>query len=257
MARLKFNAIKGLMLFCLLSGIGIKPWAISYAQSSRAGRDDKIISNIPACEDSTRKIKTRRYPTYWGAELSLSVPQSVWISKIPQLDKMNVNYLGTNLGGVLGFPVGKIKASGGLYNSGASVPYDIYMLQGSLSSNIYLFRLRQIKYHLFEPYAVVGVSRQQAKVYGHGLAPVQPKSLQANYSTADCPLAGVMTDTQLNVGAGVEYQIESGRNNFIHFFAEVTYGVPLAWRASNDAFRGTRSLNSACISLGINSGIFK
>jgi hypothetical protein len=70
-------------------------------------------------------------------------------------------------------------------------------------------------------------------------------------------LLGKTGFTQLNFGLGLEYQLESPAENFIHLFAEVGYGVVVSSIASNDSFKGTWANRASTITLGINLGIQK
>jgi len=255
--RTKENTIKGLAYLILTVMVSLTS-CMAIAQSSRSPFDGKIDTRVRMWDDKKKKVRTRKIPVYLGAGASVSYTQSTLQSSIDRLDKLPLNFLGTNVEGMLGTPIGKVKANAGIFYSGASVPYTIDMYQGGLSGTIYLLRLTKITYHTFEPYFTAGVSYQEAQVYGSNLiSSDRDANESANYSTTDPPLAGKVFNTQLNLGAGIEYQLENDRDKFIHLFAEMTLGVPVHCSVSNHAFEGTRVLRPVNISIGAHFGIFK
>jgi hypothetical protein len=177
-------------------------------------------------------------------------------SSIDRLDGISLTFMGASAGVVMGTPVGKLKGSMGLYYSEPSVPYDIDMIQGSLTSNLYLLRLREVKYHTIEPYSIVGISRQRTRFYGSNLMGPENDRVRSNNSISDPPLAGIVGFTNLNLGSGLEYQLEN-RSEFIHFYAEFTYGIPLSQQANKPYFADTTISNPMAITVGINFGKIK
>ena len=254
-AQLKPNSFKGLILLSLFSIVSLK---VS-AQSHREIVDNEIVANMIAYQDSIGKLKTKKFPVYVGGELSLSVPQYTLKSDIPALAGLRVNFLGTNIGGVISNPMGKIKANAGLYYSGNSVPHEMDMAQGSLSASAYVLRLKEVTYHTVEPYVTIGVSYQGTKFRGRYL-PISENgssTQDANYSSTEQPLLGRTGFTLVNIVAGIEYQLESINDSFIHLFAEAGYGTMVHASSSNHAFNSTTIMGPSTITLGINFGILK
>ncbi|HCW08251.1 MAG TPA: hypothetical protein DGG95_12895 [Cytophagales bacterium] len=227
------------------------------AQSSRQAIDQKFTLKIQRWEDSVRRLKAKRMPVYVGGSLSLAFPQNTLKSRIEALNGLRVSYTGTNLGGVLGTQLLKLKANAGLYYSDASVPYDMQMWQCSLASSIYILRLKEIKYHTLEPYFNLGLAHQSTKFYGNYLAGENGAPTNSNYSSTDQPLLNVSQYNQMNAGVGVEYQLESSNRMFVHLFAEMNYGLLISSRANTAAFNKTVTQNPTSITLGINFGIIK
>ncbi|MBI3483215.1 MAG: hypothetical protein HY015_09640 [Bacteroidetes bacterium] len=224
---IKRKSIRGIMFILLIILVGAKSY-IAKAQS---------VHNY----------------TYYGYGLSLSVPQQTLSSNISQLNGLKVNLVGYNLGGMIANKYGKLKANIGSYYSGSSTPYEIDVLRGSISGHIYMLRLSKVKAHLFEPYAVLGMSQQVSKFYGNYLSN-DPQNVSSSTSQ---PLLGKVNSTRMNVGAGVELQLENDFQKFIHVFAEVTYGAPLSSSASNSSFSQTKVMNAITFNLGVNFGIVK
>jgi hypothetical protein len=196
-------------------------------------------------------------PVDKGYEISQGVSQSTLQSGIPQLNKLKMTYLGTNLGLVVASPYAKLKAIVGYYGSESSVPYTMNMVQASVSGGVYPLRLLREKYHTFEPYAVGGLAYQHTWFYGTYLPNLDNTSPKYNYSSAREPLLGKTGITQLNLGLGLEYQLMSNEIVFIHLFAEMNYSVPILCTASSVVFSGTIPANPTMITLGINFGIIK
>ena len=192
--------------------------------------------------------------TYYGFGLSLSAPKQELRSNISQLNGLKVSFMGYNVGGMLANKHGKLKANFGSYYSGSSMPYEVDMIRGSISGNIYLLRLTEnVKAHLFEPYAVLGVSEQVTKFYGDYLS----NEPQGSSSSTNQPFLGKVYSTRMNVGVGVELQLENDYQKFIHVFTEVTYGAPLSSSASTSAFAQTKVMNAITFNVGVNFGIVK
>ena len=254
--RLRHNGLKGLMLFSLFTVMSIKSCIVN-AQSTPNSRDQSVSKKIKAWDDSIRRTKPKRTSTFLGAEISLAFPQHTLKSKIAALDGLRVNYIGTNLGGVVGNSIGKLKANVGLYYSEPSVPYTMEMLQAAISGTFYVLRINQVKDHSFEPYVSIGLARQQTKYYGNYLPSDNGITPPVNYSVTEQPLLGKTGFTQLNSAIGVEYQIQSCNTTFVHLFTEMGYGFLISSNASNQPFSGTRLSNSTTFSLGINFGISK
>jgi hypothetical protein len=253
------NGIKGLIILTMFIVLSLKSCMLrAQSTTSREVLDRKIYLKVQAWEDSVKNLKPHKAPVYLGGELSLAFPQSDLKSKISQLNGLRMSYIGTNLGGVLANDIGKLKANVGMYYSEPSVPYTMSMLQGGLSASVYPLRLNGKKYHTFEPYVLAGISYQQTKYFGTYLLNDNTTSTTPyNYSTTEQPLLGKTGFTQMNVAAGVEYQLQDFQNLFIHLFAEVGYGTGLHSTASNKVFSGTTTTNPMWVSVGINFGIIK
>ena len=212
-----------------------------------------LLVTLIAAKSCIVNAQSRHSYTYYGYGLSLSVPQHVLKSNIPQLNGMKVNFMGYNLGGMIANKYGKLKVNVGSYYSGSNVPYEIDMIRGTVSGSIYLLRLNEAKVHLFEPYATLGFGQQVSKFYGDYLSTDTKNTSNAGNQ----PLLGKVSSTRLNIGAGVEMQLENDNQKFIHLFAEVTYGTPLSSKASNSAFSQTKVMNSMTFNFGVNFGIVK
>ncbi len=212
-----------------------------------------LLVTLIAAKSCIVNAQSNHSYTYYGYGLSLSVPQHELKSNIPQLNGLKVNFLGYNLGGMIANKYGKVKLNVGSYYSGSSVPYEIDMIRGSVCGNIYLLRLNEVKVHLFEPYATLGFGQQISKFYGNYLS-TDPNNTS---SSNNQPLLGKVSSTRLNIGAGVEMQLENDNQKFIHLFAEVTFGTPLSSSASNSAFAQTKVMNSVTFNFGVNFGIVK
>lgn len=252
----KNNSIKDMMLILSFIAMFLESFAM-YGQLSRDFIDRNIYKKVQSLEDSLRRSKPRKQPIYIGVDLSLSFQQYALASKIAQLAGLGVSYIGTNVGGSIGNPMGKLKTTIGMYYSEPAVPYTIDMFQGSITGSIYILRLKKIIYHTFEPYVSLGLTHQHTQFYGDYLSNEGGNSTITNYSTSEQTLAGKVGFTQMNLGTGFEYQLENYRNQFIHLFAEIDYGTFISSNTSSESFSGTKLMQATTISVGVNFGIVK
>jgi hypothetical protein len=255
--RFKDNSFKGVVISGLFIVLSFKSCFVS-AQSSREVLDKITYQKVTALEDSIKKSHPKKFPTYVGGELSLTHYQYALKSKIGELSNLPVSFLGTNVGAVWGNPVGKSKASAGMYYSDASVPYTIEMLQASISTSVYFLRLHKVKYHALEPYASIGLTFQKNSYRGNYLSTDQNNNpVQSNSSSSDAPLLGRTNHELVNTALGVEYQLESSNKLFIHLFAEVGYAFEVASGSTRKDFNGTSPTNLSSFSVGISFGSFR
>jgi hypothetical protein len=252
--RLKDNSIKALLIVVLFLFLSFNSCVVNGQIRPADSREFGYVTDRYVLTDSTwdNREETDR-PLYVGFEVSLGHSSYTLQSDIPQLSNLMVSYFGGAAGGVLANQLGKLKANIGLYYSDASAPYTFDLLTGNVSANLYLLRIRQVKYHTLEPYLVGGVSAQQTKFYGTYLN----DGMRQNYSTAEEQLLGKVATTQFNVGLGAEYQLKNDQGNFIFLFAEVVCGVPVATRHTREAFDRTHIINPVSISVGVGFGKIK
>lgn len=252
--RLEENSIKGCLFVILFLFLSLKSCGVNGQTIPASIKESGDVANRYLLVDSiyNKSGETDR-PLYMGYEVGLGYNSYTLESDIPQLNNLSVSFFGGTAGGVLGNQLGKLKANVGLYYSDDSVPYTFDNLTGNISANLYLLRIRQIKYHTLEAYMVGGVSLQQTKFYGTYLN----EGTQKNFSTSQEQLLGKSVITQVNAGLGVEYQLESDQGDFIHLFAEVTCGALVATRCTREEFDYTRIINPVSISVGISFGKIK
>jgi hypothetical protein len=205
-------------------------------------------------EHSLGGLKPRTRPVYLGCDVSIGAPRYRINSTIEALHNSSVNYFGGIVSGVLANPIGKIKGGIGLYYSGDNVPHTFVMPMANLSVNLYLLRIKEVKYHTWEPYIFAGVSQMESKLYGYYL---QEPSAKINYSVSQDPYYGSIMSTHLLVGTGVEYQVENDTRNFIHLYAEISYGKNARTRVTRDALSNSAIPNSLWVTVGMSFGKFK
>ncbi|MBL0744449.1 hypothetical protein [Chryseolinea lacunae] len=197
--------------------------------------------------------KRTNKPVYLGYELALGRPIYTLKSNLTELNHLRVSNLGVIVGGVVANTFGKLKVNAGLYYSDASLPYSFDLFTGGLSAHAYLLRISSPKHHTVEPYFIGGISQQHIKFYGNYL----DKNATRNFSTSEEQFLGKGITTQFNVGLGAEYQLENDHGDFIHLFAEVACGVPVAMHCTREVFDHTRIINPVSISIGISFGKIK
>jgi len=227
---------------------------LSQSKPARIEMDNSLRTRVASWEDSSSRLKPRTRPVYVGFDVSLGAPHYRINSNIEALNNLSVNYFGGMVGGVLANPMGKIKSGIGMYYSGDNVPHTFVLLAANLSVNLYLLRIKEVKYHTLEPYIFAGVSEMKNKCYGHYLP---DPSAKINYSSSDEPYFGSVMSTHLLAGTGVEYQAENDTKNFIHLYAEISYGNNVRTRATRDALADSAIPNSLWITVGMSFGKFK
>jgi hypothetical protein len=202
--------------------------------------------------DTVVRLK-RDKPLYLGYELALGTPAYTLKSDLSEFDRLRVTNLGVVVGGVIATTLGKLTGSAGLYYSDASLPYSFDLFTGGLSANVYLLRLGKARYHTVEPYFLGGISQQHIKFYGNYL----DRTGTRNNSQSEEPYLGKEVTTQFNLGMGAEYQLENDQGDFIHLFAEVAWGIPVATRSTRRIFDRTHIVNPVTINIGIGFGKIK
>lgn len=197
-------------------------------------------------KDSLTSWSTR----YYGFELSYGYRATSVTSNLPQFNHLMVMMDGVNGGLVAANNFGKFTLRAGKYYSGASVPFTVDMEQIGFTSNVYLLRLFEKRYHTLEPYAVLGVSHQQIKMFGNLTAVDEPTG---NFHE---DLMTSVQWTQYSGGIGVEYQLESNTHKFIHLFAELCMAGSIYLKKS-DLLNQTQLNNPTAITIGVSFGKMK
>lgn len=227
---------------------------MSQSKPERIEMDNLLRTKIASWEDSLNRLKPRTRPVYLGFDVSMGAPQYRINSNIDILNKLSVNYFGGMVGGVLANPIGKIKGGIGMYYSGDNVPHTFDLVAANLSVNLYLLRIKEVQYHTLEPYIFAGVSQMKNKLYGYYLS---DPSAKINYSSSEEPYYGSVMTTHMLIGTGVEYQLECDTRNFIHLYAEISYGTTARTSVTRDALSASTIPNSLWITVGMSFGKFK
>lgn len=227
---------------------------ISQVNHHQRDADDSSYSGSTAWEDSLSRLKQRYRPVYLGLDISFGIPRYQLKSNIAVLNNLPVNSFGGMAGGVLANPVGKIKSGIGIYYSGDNVPYTFDVMTANLSVNLYILRIQEVRYHTWEPYIFGGISQMKNRFYGYYLA---DPAMKINRSSAEPPYIGSVLCTHLLTGAGVEYQLESDNREFIHLYAEISFGSNLRTNATTEALSHSTVPGSLWITIGMSFGKFK
>lgn len=190
--------------------------------------------------------------TYFGYEISVGAQYQTFTSQLQQIHNLPVTELGARAGVRIANTIGALRAFAGLHYADANVPYTIDMLEGGLSSQVYLLRLNKRAYHTLEPYAGAGIIYQQAQFYGTYLS-----TEHTNKSVSEEPYLGHVSWLQAHAALGIEYQLESESQHFLHFFLEARAGTPFLFHASNRAFAGTEAETPIGFQFGVSFGKFR
>lgn len=213
-----------------------------------------IQSSMVYAQYDTTAFPRIEKPIYFGYEIGVGAEFQNLTSDIPQLQHLALHMEGATVGIKLANTRGAIRAMGGLFYSGGNVPRTIDMLKGGVSGNLYLLRLKEVVYRTFEPYALVSLTYQQTKFYGTYL---HDDNRKKNNSMSEEPELGKVHSATTSLGAGVEFQLENDRYQFIHFFAEGKYSTPIFTKGSNNDFSQTQINTPFTLSIGMSFGKFK
>jgi len=211
-----------------------------------------ITTSVCLAQCDSIQYKRIENPKYFGYEIGVGIEHQTLSSSISQLKNLQVAMHGATVGVKLANTRGAVRATGGLYYSGENVPYTIDMIKGGLSGSVYLLRLKKVVYRSFEPYALMSFTYQQTKFLGTYL-----NDDNKNRSVSEEPELGRINWCAASIGAGVEFQLENQAYQFIHFFAEAKYGVPLSMTSSNVDFAKTQINAPLTITVGMSFGKFK
>jgi hypothetical protein len=250
-SRLEGNSIKGWLIVILFLFLSLKSCVVK-GQALPSGIKEYGYTADPYLLTDSVSKKTDK-PLYLGYELALGRPIYTLKSNLSELNHLPVSNLGVTAGGIAANKFGKLKVNAGLYYSDASLPYSFDLFTGGVSANVYLLRIGNPKYHTIEPYFIGSISQQRIKFYGNYL----DENGTHNYSTSEEEFLGKVITTQFNVGLGAEYQLENDHGDFIHLFAEVACGVPVATQCTREVFDRTHITNPLSISVGISFGKIK
>jgi hypothetical protein len=251
--RIVADTIKIAIAFVMTAILTSQP-CMSQSNRERNEMDNSVRTRIVSWEDSLSRLKPRTRPVYVGFDVSMGAPRYRISSNIEALNNLSVNCFGGMVGGVLANPIGKIKGGIGFYYSGDNVPYTFDLLAANLSVNLYLLRIKEVKYHTLEPYVFAGVSQMRDKFYGYYLT---DPSAKINRSTSEEPYNGSVMSTHLLIGTGVEYQLENDTRDFIHLYAEISYANNAHTSVTRDALSDSALPNSLWITVGMSFGKFK
>jgi hypothetical protein len=221
------------------------------AQTARDQMDAATHERVKTWDKEIGQIRSRNRPLYVGLDVSLGAPSYQITSNVDALKDLPVNFFGGMAAGVLANPVGKIKGGIGIYYSGENVPYSFDLIAANLTVNLYLLRVREVKYHTFEPYVFAGISQMRNKFYGFYL---QDSSVPVNYSQSEAPYLGSVNTSHALVGTGIEYQLENNNSEFVHIYAELAYGTNVHTGSTTNVLSSTSVANSLWVTVGVSFG---
>jgi hypothetical protein len=233
--------------FCFWCAV---PLCIANAQSGYDKMFSSVRTKINTWDDSISNLKPRHRPVYMGFDISIGVQQNQIKSNIEKINALPVKYFGGMVAGVLANPLGKIKGGIGMYRSGNNIPFSFDLTAANLTVNLYVLRIKEIKYHTIEPYIFAGVSQMRIGFYGNYL------TSQTNLSMSEQPYLGNVDTAHALVGAGAEYQLENDSKDFIHLYAELSYGTNVYSKRTESVLAKSSIPNCFWMTVGMSFGKF-
>ena len=201
-------------------------------------------------EDQSVETYDRTDGTFIGYSISVGSQTYAISSDLSKLHGIRLRREGGTVGFVLGNNYGAIKPTVGLFYSAPSAAYSIDALEVGLAGYLYFLRSATGKNRAFEPYLSLATKEVRSTFYGHFLDSHSGK----NKSVSRDELFGRLKSMQGFVGLGVEYQLRSLENHFLHFFAEARYGMTMNESASTAVLRRTRTDDATSFTVGVNFG---
>ncbi len=188
-----------------------------------------------------------------GFEISVASSSYRLMSNSHHLNNLPVVSTGFNVGAMWSNQITKARVYSGLYYTNTGVPRDIDLLNFGVASNVYGLQLFNKRVRFVEPYLSTGFELGVSSFFGNYMS----SDKVINYSITKEPLIGKTYSTKINLGAGVELHYENDQRQFLHFFAELRYGIPISTAANVVDLSGTVSKNLMGVLLGIQFGIIK
>lgn len=213
-------------------------------------------------------------------------------SDIKEIDQLNVDEEGFNLGVLFGGNVVQSRARIGMYQSSKTVleKIDVFEVEGGL--NFYPLQIKKNrKPNYFRPYLAVNVERDKLSFFGSyelpkprqsqqeepetcpnhtGSTPSEdpdrtqtPDSPQGPLPDPDQPQTATSEDKKLgqialsrvNAGLGMMLHIPSHQRMFMNLFAEAKYGLPLNQQPSGYGLARTEVSKPLIVNFGICLGL--
>jgi hypothetical protein len=188
---------------------------------------------------------------YKGFVASFGAHTSDLSSDIAEIHATVLQQAGGEIGLIAGNRIAKAKLGLiGYYSSTGSTPGTTDLYTSNVSVNFYPLAWILKKNPMVEPYFTGGVDYDNYKFYGFY---VNREPGQTNYSQADAPYLGRITQVNGTFGAGIELRLKDDYN-FIHLFAEARYGHSLSSTSNGTLFSATTISNQTQMTVGVTFG---
>ena len=192
--------------------------------------------------------------TYKGFVASFGTHFSDISSDIAGIDAAKLQQAGGEVGLIVGNRIAKAKVGLiGYYTSTGSTAGTTDLYTSNVSANFYPLALILNRTPMIEPYLTGGVDYDKHKFFGF-YAHQEPG--QTNYSQAEAPYLGKITQFNATFGAGIEVRLKDDYD-FIHLFAEAKYGHNLSSKSNSALFSGTAISNQSQVTVGITFGAIR
>lgn len=246
-------------------------------------------------ETSAQRYYRSQKKLFLGLEGGVGTRTFKLRSDIKEIDQLNVDEEGFNLGVLFGGNVVQSRARIGMYQSSKTVyqKIDVFEVEGGL--NFYPLQIKKNrKPNYFRPYLAVNVERDKLSFFGSYELPKPPQSQQQgepktcpNHNSGTPPgdpsgdpdqtpagqqvplpdpdqpqpassenkKLGQIALSRVNAGLGMMLHIPSRQIMFMNLFAEAKYGLPLSQQPSGYGFARTDVSKSLIVNFGICLGI--
>ena len=208
-----------------------------------------ILFNFLAIYSCSTQAQSFKEHTYIGLEASFGSRSFEVTSAIAKINHMKAIHGGGSLGFVFGNEALRSRVTvAGVYYSDGNTPYTQQLFEANALTNFYPLELTPtLNKARLQPYITTGLGMTNTRFYGSYL---ENQVVKSGYEQ----FLGKVSLINAKGGLGVEYQLINNID-FVHVFAEVQYGCPLIYNASNKTFSNTRFSNFTSVNLGVSFGM--
>lgn len=205
-----------------------------------------IILIVLSAYSCVAQVQTLKSIKYLGLEGSFGSRSFSVRSNIKEINNMQTCQEGGSLGVAFGNELLKTRIKvAGYYYSNANTPRTQELFEVAASTNVYPLQWLGRNSKL-QPYITGGLSLDRIKFFGTYL---DDRTFNRPYE----PLLGKLYSVISNAGVGLEFQFPSAVD-FIHLFAEATYGAPIHSSASVSEFSRTSIHHFTSFTFGLSFG---
>jgi hypothetical protein len=188
--------------------------------------------------------------TFTGLDARFGVRLLSLESDIPQLQAANVVEHGGRIGFNYGNDIVSTSTGVGYYSSTAATPGTMDQYEAGVRMHFCPLSWILDKSPMVEPYLTGGITYSNHKFYGYY---INREPGITNYSQAEAPYLGSVSQMSAGVGAGVKVKLLK-QYDFINLFSEIYYGKRLTGKNTDIALQQTRIAEQLHVSLGLSFG---
>ncbi len=210
-----------------------------------------IIGLLIALTSNGQTHYNRDNRIYHGFDVSFGTRTFKFNSNLPELNNAYAGQAGGQVGLLVGNDVWKVRLGIlGYYSQTSRIAGQMDVYENNVSANFYPLSLLLKKSSAVAPYLIGGISSDRTKLHGHYASKEEGA---ANYSSLSQPYIGSINSLSSTFGAGVDFKIIDSFD-FVHVYAEATYGMNITQHTKFDALANTKTGNQMNVNMGLRFG---